>query len=81
MVEVLSPGTEGVDRREKALVYSLAPSFQLYLLADPDRRRVEVATRGEDGLVWQAYGPGDEVPQLDLDVDALYDELDAVTLT
>jgi Uma2 family endonuclease len=81
VVEVLAPGTEGVDRREKALVYSLAPSFQLYLLADPDRRRVEVATRGDGGLVWQAYGPGDEVPQLDLDVDALYDELDAVTLT
>lgn len=81
VVEVLSPSTEGVDRREKALVYSAAPSFQCYLLADPDRRRVEVATRGPDGLVWAAYGPGDEVPHVDIDVDALYDELDAVTQT
>jgi hypothetical protein len=38
-------------------------------------------TSAEVGLVRQAYGPGDDVPPLDLDVDALYDELDAVTLT
>ncbi|HEU0100991.1 MAG TPA: Uma2 family endonuclease [Mycobacteriales bacterium] len=81
VVEVLSPSTEGVDRREKALVYSSAPSFERYLLVDPDRRRIEVATLGPAGLQWQSFGPGDVVPYVDLDVDALYDELDAVTLT
>ena len=81
VVEVLSPSTEGVDRREKALVYSSAPSFERYLVVDPDRRRIEVATRGANGLRWDSWGPEEYVPYVDLDVDELYDQLDAVTAT
>lgn len=81
VVEVLSPGTETTDRREKAPVYARARSFRAYALVDPERRRVEVATLREGEVHWDVYGPGDVVPGLDLDVDALHDELDRTALT
>ena len=83
VVEVLSPSTEAVDRREKALAYAGAPSFEQYVLVDPDRRRIEVATRGPDGLRWRVHGPGMLVVTRfgDLDLDDLYDEVDATATT
>jgi Uma2 family endonuclease len=82
-VEVLSPSTEHVDRREKAGAYARAPSFEQYLLVDPERRRIEAATRGADGLQWRVFGPGSIVVTRfgDLDVDELYDEVDATATT
>lgn len=79
VVEVLSPTTEDVDRREKALVYSSAPSFEQYLIVDQHRRRIEVGERGSDGLTWRAYGPGHIVVTAygDLIVGELYAQLDA----
>ena len=50
VVEVLSPRTEGRDRREKALAYPTARSFDAYLLVDPDRPVVEVGRLGPAGL-------------------------------
>ena len=83
VVEVLSPSTADVDRREKASAYSGAVSFERYLLIHPDQRRVEVATRGPEGLQWRAFGPGSVVVTRcgDLDVDDLYDEVDATATT
>lgn len=42
VVEVLSPSTERIDRVEKASAYVGAPSFELYVVADPERRRIEL---------------------------------------
>lgn len=42
VVEVLSPGTERIDRREKLFAYQTIPSLREYLLVDPDKRCVEV---------------------------------------
>jgi Uma2 family endonuclease len=83
VVEVLSPSTTDTDRREKATAYASAPGLRQYLLVDPDRRRVEVASREDGELHWQAYGPG-AVVVTDfgtLDLDALYDAVDGAATT
>ena len=81
VVEVASPSTEALDRREKTMAYTNAPSFERYVIVDPDKRRIEVATRGPGGVHWEMFGPGRVIFELDLDVDALYDTLDATALT
>jgi len=40
VVEVLSPGTERTDRREKLISYSNMPSVQAYLIVSQDQRLV-----------------------------------------
>ena len=47
VVEVLSPGTERIDRREKLFAYQMIPSLREYLLVDPEKRCVEVYRFGE----------------------------------
>ncbi len=42
LVEVLSPTTERIDRREKLFAYQTIPSLREYLLVDPERRCVEI---------------------------------------
>lgn len=84
VIEVLSRSTEGVDRREKALAFAASPRLRRFVLVDPDRRRVEVASPTPDGsLHWQAYGPGDVVPIefADIDIDDFYDLVDATATT
>ncbi len=49
IVEVLSPTTETIDRREKLAAYRTLPSLRYYILAEQDQRRIEVFWRGEDG--------------------------------
>jgi Uma2 family endonuclease len=82
-VEVLTPSTADVDRREKAAAYSTAPSLAGYLLVDPERSRIEVAVRTPDGLRWAAYGPGSVVVLAYgvLDVDSLFGALDLTATT
>lgn len=41
VVEVLSPSTASVDRREKLAAYRTVPSLQAYLVVDPTRPHVE----------------------------------------
>lgn len=41
IAEVLSPGTELTDRREKLIAYRSLPALKEYLLIAQDRRRVE----------------------------------------
>ena len=47
MVEVLSPSTERIDRREKLFAYQMIPSLREYLLVDPDKRCIEIYRFGE----------------------------------
>jgi Uma2 family endonuclease len=79
VVEVLSPSTAAVDRREKAVAYAEAASLRLLVFVDPDARRIEVA-RPSNGVIqtWEVYGPGDVLATEfgDVDVDALYDVID-----
>ncbi len=82
-VEVRSPSTQDVDRREKASAYARVEGLDLYLLVDPLERRIEVGRRRGTTWDWHAAGPGDVVatPFGDLDVDALHDDLDATATT
>jgi Uma2 family endonuclease len=62
IVEVLSPGTEAIDRREKLVVYRKLESLREYVLVAQDERRIEVYRRDLQG-VWhlETLGPDDEL--------------------
>ena len=84
VVEVLSPWTADVDRREKVLAYTSIASLRMLLLVDPDDRRIEAARSNDDGrLIWDVFGPGDVVitGYGDLHVERFYDQLDATATT
>jgi Uma2 family endonuclease len=65
IIEVLSPGTESVDRGKKLREYQLLGTLQEYALVSSDQPRVEVFRRGA-GRTWvyEAYETG-EVLRLD----------------
>jgi Uma2 family endonuclease len=79
VVEVLSPSTTAIDRREKPVAYAEAPSLQMLWLVEPYERKIEVA-RPAGGRIreWEAFGPGHIIitPWGDVPVDDLYDEVD-----
>lgn len=52
LVEVLSPSTEAIDRREKLLVYRQIPSLSEYVLVSQDEPRVEIHRRRGD-IAWE----------------------------
>jgi Uma2 family endonuclease len=45
--EVLSPATEGIDRREKFFAYTSLPSLQAYILVEQEKIGVTLFRRGE----------------------------------
>ena len=84
IVEVLSPSTGDVDRREKAVAYAEGTSVRLVVLVDPDVRRIELAHPAGGAIdAWDVCGPGQVVPTEfgDIDVEALYDAIDASATT
>ncbi|CAN5227404.1 Uma2 family endonuclease [soil metagenome] len=58
IVEVTSPSTESIDRREKAFTYRKIPSLKAYLIVDQSRRWVERYWRDENGE-WRQGGLAD----------------------
>jgi len=70
IVEILSPGTEATDRREKRLAYQQLESLKEYVLAAQDAPKVEVYRRG-DNAAWEVeiYGQGESVRLASLDVE------------
>ncbi|MFO8027784.1 MAG: Uma2 family endonuclease, partial [Opitutales bacterium] len=48
LVEVLSPSTERLDRREKFLSYQRLPSLEEYVLVDQEQMRVTLFRRTKD---------------------------------
>jgi Uma2 family endonuclease len=49
IVEVLSPTTANIDRREKRTAYMTLPSLEQYVVLDQDRMRADVYIRGSRG--------------------------------
>jgi Uma2 family endonuclease len=49
IVEVLSPSTATIDRREKRIAYMTLPSLEQYVVLDQDRMRADVYSRGSRG--------------------------------
>jgi len=83
LVEVLSRSTADDDRRRKATAYMRIDSLHQYVLVSQHDRRVEVAARDESSGEWSwiALGPGSVLftPYGDIDIDELYDSVDAAT--
>ena len=61
IVEVLTPSTEAIDRREKMLAYRHIDSLREYVLIDQERRWIEVYRRAGSGWVADLYSPGDTI--------------------
>lgn len=77
VVEVLSPGTETIDRREKLAAYRRLPSVREYVLVSQERIVVEIYRRqGEAGWLYLTCQAGDTVAlesvQLSVPVAVLY---------
>ncbi len=54
IVEVLSPSTQEIDRREKLLFYQQMPSVQEYAVVEQQKMHVELHRRQPDGR-WITY--------------------------
>ena len=80
IVEVLSPSTESIDRREKLMAYRRIESLRAYLMVYQDQRRVARQWRDEQGAWWQAEVSGDGIvpipcPRLTLTLDDIYEDV------
>jgi len=53
IVEVLSPSTEGIDRREKLHAYQDIASLQEYVMVSQEEQKLELYRR--DGKYWQCF--------------------------
>ena len=74
IVEVLSPSTEGIDRREKLRAYRTLPSLKEYALVSQDECKVELhRRRGDIGWDIITFEPGDMV-ELALPIAEVYFE-------
>ena len=58
VVEVLSPGTERYDRREKFALYESLASLRQYVLVDSEARFFEVFTRAAEGWNYRLVRQG-----------------------
>jgi len=82
VVEVLSPSTAAIDRREKWLAYRGITSLTAYLLIDVEQRRVEFFQRDEADAWRQGVLESDEILNLQcgtlnipLSLDDLYEDV------
>lgn len=80
VVEVLSPSTRAIDRREKLRGYQMLASIQAYAMVEPDIRRIELARWQDSEVTWASYGPGDifETPYGTWALDGIYDAIDSM---
>jgi len=88
LIEVLSPSTRQIDRREKLVSYKQIDTLKEYLVVYQDRRRVEVYRRDKNGHWELTVASGKEelllqsLPSgpLALSMDAIYEGFDAPTI-
>ncbi len=80
VVEVLSPGTEGHDRREKLFAYRQIDSLQTYLMIWQDRKRVQRHYRSGDGWAnGEVSSTGDvplTCPDVTMTLEGIYRDID-----
>lgn len=80
VIEVASPSTEQIDRREKMAAYRKIPTLKAYLIVAQDRRWIERHWLGDDGE-WRQGGLADEgsipvpCPETRLSLDDVYEGL------
>lgn len=61
VVEVLSPSTASIDRREKRSSYETLPSLREYLIVDQDRMRVDLYSRRAGVWLVQVFTDPDDI--------------------
>jgi Uma2 family endonuclease len=76
VIEVTSPSTAAIDRREKLFLYRKIPSLRAYLVVDQDERRIERYWRDEAGE-WLAQEIIEGVvpipcPEMEITVEQIY---------
>src|SRR5579859_4459073 len=81
IVEVLSPSTESIDRREKLAAYHSLESLRTYLIVWRDQMRVLEHYRAEHDQWFSAFhGPGSTIavqcPETLLRLDEIYEGID-----
>jgi Uma2 family endonuclease len=68
VVEVLSPGTESYDRRQKFICYQAFSSLQEYLLVDAEQQWIELFRRESNNLwSYHVFGPEDEIELMSIE--------------
>lgn len=80
LVEVLSPTTERIDRREKLFAYQTIPSLREYLLVDPEQRCVEIYRLGQ-GVRHETCTQGSfrlDCLEAEIALDEVYRDVDAL---
>lgn len=80
VVEVASPSTEQIDRREKMIAYRQIPTMRAYLIVAQDSRRVEHHWRTDSGEWFAGEATDDNVipipcPETKLSLDDIYEGL------
>jgi Uma2 family endonuclease len=78
LVEVTSPSTESIDRREKWLSYRRLLSLKVYVIVHQEERRVSRHYRDETGMWWHAEVAGEGLvplpcPELTLSLEGIYE--------
>ena len=64
IVEVLSPSTASIDRREKRVHYETLPSLREYVIVDQDRLRVHVYRRQASAWFVQIFTEPEQALEL-----------------
>ena len=77
VVEVASPSTAVIDRREKLVVYKRIPTLEAYVIVEQDSRRVQRHWRDEHGIWREAEVSGKGLvpiprPEVTLTLDEIY---------
>jgi Uma2 family endonuclease len=75
LVEVLSPGTETMDRGEKLDMYLDAPSLEEYVLVGSQKKMVEVYRRDGDTWVSRRYKPNTLIHLQSVDVSIPFEDI------
>lgn len=83
VIEILSPGSEATDRREKLAAYRSLPTLEEYLIVSQERQEAELYRRGGAiGWTHLVYEPGDSLELASLDqsfpLAALYEGTDVL---
>ncbi len=68
VVEVVSDSTEAYDRGRKFSFYRACPTLQEYVIVATKYQSVEIYRRTPQGWIYDAYGPGDEIELISLDI-------------
>jgi Uma2 family endonuclease len=75
IVEVLSPGTEALDRLDKRLAYQSLSSLKEYILVSQDKPQIQAYRRAGANWDLETYGEGDVINFASVDLEFAIGEL------